>query len=247
MANTSFNTRHGQPISQTSPAQGPSPAPFKPRVVIMEVPADDPRTGGAGPTPAAGAAQQVEVTPVIPPALSAAEQLALALALSPSQLTAIEQMLSGHTLVAAANAAGITRMTLYNWLHHDAKFQAAYNAWQLDAVTRMRTKLLSISDIATNTVSQAVRSDARLAFAVLKELGGLDRPTPGSTDPEEVEQVMEIEQRKAEERLGEQLFWASIGGGMKPPRKDKKTTNAEAEELLREMEKEMARKAAAGK
>jgi alpha-beta hydrolase superfamily lysophospholipase len=152
---------------------------------------------------------------VILPALSAAEQLALAL--SPAQLLALEKMLSGHTLIASADAAGVTRMTLYSWLHRDAKFQAAYNAWQLDALTRVRTKLLSMADIAANTIAQAIKSDARLAFAVLKALGGLDRPTPGSTNPEEVEQVMEIEQRKAEEKLGEELYWSSIGPGVSPP------------------------------
>jgi hypothetical protein len=49
-----------------------------------------------------------------------------------------------------------------------------------------------------------------------RALGALDRPTPGSTNPAEVEQLMEIDRFKAEEKLGEQLFWASIGSGIRP-------------------------------
>jgi hypothetical protein len=147
-------------------------------------------------------------------------------------------MLAGNTLSASASAAGVTRWTLHHWLRHDPRFQSAYNAWQLDAITRVRTKLLGMADAAADSVAKALPSDPRLAFSMLKALGTLDRTTPGSTNPEEVEQVMELERQKAEEKLGEQMFFASIGGGIRPPRKGKNLKVSEAAKLIEEMERE---------
>ena len=116
----------------------------------------------------------------------------------------------GCTLISAADAAGVTRMTLYRWLNHDAKFQAAYNAWQQDAVLNARTKVLSMADTAVNTVGHALKTDARLAFRFLQSLGTLTHPTPGPTDPTEVAQRMRADRQKAEAKLGEDLFHASL-------------------------------------
>ena len=123
-------------------------------------------------------------------------------------------------MVAAAKSAGVTRKTLYRWLHHDPKFQAAYNAWQLDAITSARSRLLAMTDDAVNTLGTSVKSDGRLAFALLKSLGTLDRPTPGSTDPDEVAQRMKIEQRESESESEESDFLSVTGGfGIPKPRK----------------------------
>jgi hypothetical protein len=194
-------------------------------------------------------------------ALSPAE--ALALALSPEQHTAIEKMLSGHTLAASATAAGVTRMTLYRWLHHDSKFQAAYSAWQLDAITGARTKLLAMTDTAVNTVGRAVKNDAKLAMAVLKAVGVLDRPRPGSTDPEEVEKLMEIARLQKQNKVDEEYFFAkhlhgpvpggdsgiegmglaelglgSMGGGKKSGKRGLKLSDKETKALIAMAEKE---------
>ena len=147
-------------------------------------------------------------------ALSPAELIALALL--PEQRTAIEKMLSGHTLVASATAAGVTRMTLYRWLHHDPKFQAAYNAWQLDAITGAQTKLLAMTNTAVNTVGQAIRTDAKVAITLLKSVGALDRPRPGSTDPEEVKTLMEIAAMYHKNRMDEEYFNAKNLHGTGP-------------------------------
>jgi transposase-like protein len=133
------------------------------------------------------------------------------LALSPAQFVAIDLMLQGSTMVAAARSAGVTRKTLYRWLHHDPKFQAAYNAWQLDALTSARSRLLAMTDDAVNTLAARVKTDGRLAFSLLKSLGTLDRPTPGSTDPEEIEVQRQLEAQRAQEKLGQELFFASLG------------------------------------
>src|SRR5205823_5410865 len=83
--------------------------------------------------------------------------------------------------------------------------------WQLDALTCARTRLLAATDDAVTTVVGAVRTDPRIALTILKSLGTLDRPTPGSTDPEEVEQRMDLARQKAEADLGQQAFFASLG------------------------------------
>jgi AcrR family transcriptional regulator len=163
----------------------------------------------ASPQPAEASPQQVEATPVPPPAFSSEE--AIALALSKAQLTAIEKILSGHTIVASASAAGVTRMTIYNWLRNDAKFQAAYNAWQLDALTAARTKILAMSDTAVTTIGRAVKTDARIALTVLKAMGVLDRPTPGSSDPEEIAKIQTLERRRVKKKLEEEIFFDSVG------------------------------------
>jgi hypothetical protein len=157
----------------------------------------------------------VEATAVLPPALSPEETLALAL--SPPQLVAIEKMLSGNSIVASASAAGVTRMTIYNWLHNDPKFQAAYNAWQLDALTAARTKLLASSDAAATTVARAVKTDSKIALAVVKALGILDRPTPGSTDPEEIAQRQKIEKQRAKKKLEDEMMFGSVGKAWNEP------------------------------
>jgi hypothetical protein len=135
--------------------------------------------------------------------LSAVE--AKALELSQSQRIAIRMMLSGESLAMSASAAGVTRMTLYRWLNYDAHFRAAYNAWQHDAIVGAQTKLLALTDRAVNTVAGAVENNPQLAFQLLKSLGMTKTPVPGSTDPEEIQTVMEIERREGDARLGKRL------------------------------------------
>jgi hypothetical protein len=133
------------------------------------------------------------------------------LALSPAQYMAIDLLLQGNTLIASAQSAGVTRRTLYRWLHHDAKFRAAYNAWQADVVTSARSRSLGMLDDAANTLAVAVKTDGRLAYAVLKSMGVLEKPVPGSMDPEEIKQAMEIEEREKENQLKEDEIFVAMG------------------------------------
>ena len=162
----------------------------------------------AEPLPAAAlGTEEVDTTKSIS-TLSLVE--AQALELSPSQRIAIRMMLSGESLAMCASAAGVTRMTLYRWLNHDAQFQAAYNAWQHDAIVGAQTKLLALADRAVNTVAGAVQNNPRLAFQLLKSMGMVSAPTPGSTDPEEIQQEMEIERREGDARRGKRLMEATL-------------------------------------
>ena len=129
--------------------------------------------------------------------------------LTPAQRTAIERLTTGHTLIASATAAGVSRVTLYRWLKHDLTFLAAYNAWQHDAIATARGRLLALTDTAVTTVQNAiVKGDGRLAMNLLIRLGIADRPTPGSTEVADLEaeeslsrRRQEIERRKEVDRV----------------------------------------------
>ena len=143
----------------------------------------------------------------IVPGISGAE--ATALALSPPQRTAIERLTSGHTVVSSAVAAGVSRSTLHRWMKEDATFQAAYNAWQRDAVVTARGRILALTDTAVTALGKAMeKGDGRLAMRLLEKMGLTAAPEPGATEAEEVkrEQAMEgrrveVERRKAESEL----------------------------------------------
>jgi hypothetical protein len=53
-------------------------------------------------------------------------------ALSGPQLTAMEGILSGQSITAAAEAAGVDRGTVHRWLRDDPDFRAAYHERRAD-------------------------------------------------------------------------------------------------------------------
>jgi AcrR family transcriptional regulator len=122
--------------------------------------------------------------------------------LSPAQARAIEMLASGHTVATAAEAVGVGRTTIYRWLKGDAAFVAAFNAWQQDMLDTARGRLLALTDTAVNAVSKSMeKGDAKTALALLKHLGALRRPTPGPTDPADVERLQDLQWRKARNTL----------------------------------------------
>jgi hypothetical protein len=121
-----------------------------------------------------------------------------ALGLTPAQRVAIEKLTVGETVVDAARAAGVTRMTLHRWLKQDAAFVAAYNAWQQDALASARGRLLALADTAVTTVGNAMRAgDTRTALAILKAMGTLEKAAPGPTDEQEVQHDLKVEEERA--------------------------------------------------
>lgn len=123
---------------------------------------------------------------------------ALTVGLTPGQRVAIEKLTVGETVVDAARAAGVTRMTLHRWLKQDAAFVAAYNAWQQDALASARGRLLALADTAVTTVGNAMRAgDARTAVTVLKAMGTLEKPVAGSTDVKVVQHELDVEEARA--------------------------------------------------
>lgn len=146
---------------------------------------------------AAAATPEAALLPACFAAVSAAE--ARGLALTPPQRTAIEKITSGYTLVDAASAAGVNRTTLYRWLKHDAEFQAAFNAWQHDALATARGRLLGLTDSAVTTVAKGIQSgDRGMAKWLLERLGVAKPAAPGSTDAKEIARQEKIERDKAD-------------------------------------------------
>ena len=128
-----------------------------------------------------------------------------------TQCRAMKNMMSGQSMSAAARAAGVGRATLYRWMNEDANFRAAYNAWQRDTIAAARGSVVSLAEPALRAVAAAVEAgDVKAGLAVLKSLGLLTPPKPGSTDAEDVKKEQEIE-RKRKER---DLFAADLEAGM---------------------------------
>jgi hypothetical protein len=93
-------------------------------------------------------------------------------------------------------------MTLWRWLKNDAQFQAAYNAWQQDALATARGRMLALTDGALTAVGKAMaRGDGRLAMRVLERMGIAEVPTPGATEVEEVERRQKVDRRKREVKI----------------------------------------------
>jgi hypothetical protein len=122
-----------------------------------------------------------------------------ALALSPPQRTAIERLTSEQTVVSSAAAAGVSRSTLHRWMKEDATFQAAYNAWQRDALVTARGRLLALTERAVTAVEKAMeKGDGRLAMRLLEKMGLTDPPKPGPTEVEEVRREQARDKRRVE-------------------------------------------------
>jgi hypothetical protein len=122
--------------------------------------------------------------------------------LSFSQCRALESLLSGHSMSAAAKGAGVARATLYRWLNEDADFRAAHNAWQKDTVAAARSSILALTEPAIRAVAAALEAgDGKMGLALLKSLGMLTPPAPGSTDVADVRKEQEIEKKRKETDL----------------------------------------------
>jgi hypothetical protein len=124
---------------------------------------------------------------------------AAALELTAEQRVAIVKLTSGRTRGEAANAAGVSRMTLYRWLNHDPAFQAAYNAWEQDVLMTAQGQLAAGTQDAVATVLGAIRGgDSKLAWKLLESQGVSARPAAGSTDVEELRRREVLERKKRE-------------------------------------------------
>lgn len=94
--------------------------------------------------------------------------------LSPAQLAYLRALISGKTITAAAEEAGVGRKTVYRW-QSNPRFAAVLNTWRNQAMESARTQLLGLTDEAIETLSIALKQnrDVRVALALLKGVGGL--------------------------------------------------------------------------
>jgi AcrR family transcriptional regulator len=129
------------------------------------------------------------------PGQSGAGQLALGLATD--QRSALEQLLVGKSVPESAQSAGVSRTTVYRWLKDDAAFRAAYNQWKDELEETARTRLLMLSDVATNALRTALeKGDGKLALATLKAMGLASPSKERLTEPADVKQRNELDKKK---------------------------------------------------
>jgi len=130
--------------------------------------------------------------------------------LTPPQRTALVALVGGMSQIEAANEAGVSRWTLHRWLRDDTDFQAAFNAWQQDALATAQNQLRAAMQEAVSTVLDAIerRNDANLAWKLLQSQGATAPPRPGASDAAELKRQQALErkrQRIAERREHEAL------------------------------------------
>jgi transposase-like protein len=118
--------------------------------------------------------------------------------LAVEQQAALELLVTGKSITETARAAGVARSTIYHWLRHDPVFQAAYNQWHDQLEEGCRSRLMTLTDKATDAIEKALENgDARAALQLLKGMGMIRHKIVGPTDAEEIRERDEI---KREER-----------------------------------------------
>lgn len=123
--------------------------------------------------------------------------------LSFDQQTALEQLLSGMSVTQAAASSDVGRTTLYRWLKSDPTFRAAYNEWHQQMRRSTESKLLTLTDTATDAIKRSMMTgDGRLAFAFLKGMGLIREYEPGPVEPEEVKEDLEWGKQRRKARSG---------------------------------------------
>jgi len=117
--------------------------------------------------------------------------------LAAEQQTALELLLLGKSVAETAKSAGVARQTVHRWLKHDATFRAAYNEWHDQLKESSRSRLLMLTDKATDALEKALEAgDARAALQLLKGMGLIKDEPAGPTDPQEVKKSMEMEEKR---------------------------------------------------
>jgi len=86
--------------------------------------------------------------------------------------------------------------------NEDVNFRAAHNAWQKHTVASTRSSILALTEPAIRSVAAALEAgDAKTGLMLLKSLGLLTPPTPGSTDVEDVKKEQKIERKRQDTNL----------------------------------------------
>jgi hypothetical protein len=102
--------------------------------------------------------------------------------LSTDQAIALNAIMSGGTIAAAAAKANIRRSTIYEWLQRGHPFAEALQMWKQDLAATARTRLLMLTDQATSAVALALRrGDSKTALRLLERIGILAAPPIGET------------------------------------------------------------------
>lgn len=90
---------------------------------------------------------------------------------SAAELRAIEALLSGKTMTAAAEVAGVDRTTLYRWQRTNAPFREALAQAREELQATFALRLVAIADTAIDGLRGGVLVDPKTALAFLEKSG----------------------------------------------------------------------------
>jgi phage terminase small subunit len=115
---------------------------------------------------------------------------------TPAQTLAMAALLSGKSKTAAAQAAGVSRSTIHDWLANDPDFLAFYNSCRLEMIETIQQSMLLLSGSAVKALGLLLRRrktpdmvKVRAASEVLKHSA---RAVEGPTNVEEAENAIAI-------------------------------------------------------
>ena len=90
------------------------------------------------------------------------------------QRKAMEWLCAGKTPTESADLSGVSRRTVYRWIKEDPQFRRAYDEWHMAMVETGRSKLSALTEIAVETIGNAIQnSDVKSAFRLLDNMGSL--------------------------------------------------------------------------
>jgi hypothetical protein len=177
-----------------------------------DVPATDlqiaPATGASSPT-------IVIAKPIAP-----LPDLPHSIGLQARQRLALQALAAGNSVYAAARHAGVNPSTLFRWRRRDARFIAAFNAWQAHSQQAARDCLIAANEHAARTILRAAQTGhVQASLAVLKGMGTLAPQKIGpefaravalklSSESDKIKSEMggdtrEMRQRRAKRKLNE--------------------------------------------
>ena len=130
------------------------------------------------------------------------ESIRLAVKLPPKQRIACDALGSGCGVPEAARRAGVDRTTVSRWLHHDAKFIAAYNALILDNIKSSRAEMASLLPLASAALRKELeKGNGWLALQFYREARSLGLLEVGPTSPKAVKEELKLAQQVHEAEL----------------------------------------------
>jgi hypothetical protein len=145
--------------------------------------------------------QAVPATPVLATFSGSEQAESLTARLTPAQQRALASVTGGSTIKSAAEGAGVSRATLYNWIERDPDFRAAYNAWQRELRESARARLLKAAEVAVETVARRVACDERLAMQLIQGLGLVRPGRGGPTDRDVVALQMRVKRKRQRRKI----------------------------------------------
>ena len=135
-----------------------------------------------------------------------------------TQEAALAALRTGSSFRQAAEAAGVSRPTIYRWVQSDPHFRAAYNAWMQEQAESARGRLLKLADKAVDVVEAELgRSNEKVAVQVLRNMGVIRGRREESTNPKVLKLEMEVKRLEGEYRAAEALVKHLLTqGGLTP-------------------------------